>query len=124
VTKPETVTPDPGHNGLSEAVLRAKYLDYCSARVADVLLGLSPDEMYLLAQDAARDAGRGDVDPLSYDEMVRLATQRLSDRLVLPPFEEWVEAYRANPSAIERELLGLWRSGLEEGGGPDSGSGG
>lgn len=115
MTKPETVTPDPGHPEPSEAVLRAKYLDYCSARVAEVLLRLSPDEIYLLAQDAARDGGRGDADSLSYDEMVRLATDRLSARLVLPPFKEWVEAYRSDPSRIEMDLLGLWRSELGEG---------
>ncbi len=46
-----------------EKVLRAKYLDYCSAQVADILLLLSPDEMYVLAQDAARlEATHGDLD--------------------------------------------------------------
>ena len=40
-----------------EEVLRAKYLDYCSAQVAEILLLLSPDEMYVLAQDAAQDSG-------------------------------------------------------------------
>ena len=44
--------PKPRENE-PEEVLRAKYLDYCSAQVADILLLLSPDEMFVLAQDAA-----------------------------------------------------------------------
>ena len=115
MTKRETVTPDPGHPEPTEVVLRAKYLDYCSARVAEVLLRLSPDDIYILAQEAARDGGRDDTDPLSYGEMVHLATDRLAARLVLPPFGEWVEAYRSDPSRIEMDLLGLWRSELGEG---------
>jgi hypothetical protein len=115
VPKPESAAPDAGRPEPSEAILKAKYLDYCSARVAEVLLRLSPDETYLLAQDAARDAGRADADPLSYDEMMRLATERLSSRLALPSFSEWAQAYREDPAAIERELIGLWRSELEKG---------
>lgn len=37
---------DPG----DELVLRAKYYDWCSAKVADRFLQLSPDEIYELAQ--------------------------------------------------------------------------
>lgn len=43
-----------------EAVLRAKYLDWCSARLADHFLRLTPGEIYELAQEAA-DAGEGSV---------------------------------------------------------------
>jgi hypothetical protein len=91
-----------------EEVLRAKYLDYCSAQVADILLLLSPDEMYVLAQDAAQDSGLGG--DLGYDQMVRLATERVSERLALPPFDLWAEAYRANPERYDRYLMGLWES--------------
>lgn len=91
-----------------EDVLRAKYLDYCSAQVADILLLLSPDEMYVLAQDAAQDSGfEGE---LGYEQMVKLATERVSEKLALPPFELWVEAYRANPDRYEQYLMGLWES--------------
>jgi hypothetical protein len=91
-------------------VLRAKYLDYCSARVADLLLRLTPDEMYVLAQDAARELeGRGD-GPLSYTEIVRLATDRISRKLDLPDFPRWVVEYRADPESFEKELLGLWET--------------
>ena len=38
----------------SERILRAKYLDWCSARVADRFLALTPDEIYELAEQATR----------------------------------------------------------------------
>jgi len=103
--------PPPKRTGNeSEAVLRAKYLDYCSAQVADVLLLLSPDEMFVLAQDAAREAGvRGD---LSYDQIVDLATGRVSRKLALPTFEAWTQEYRTDPSRFEEHLMGLWESDL------------
>jgi hypothetical protein len=99
---PETKGSEP------EAVLRAKYLDYCSAQVADILLLLSPDEMFVLAQDAARDAGVA-LD-LSYDQIVDLATGRVSRKLALPDFETWVREYQADPERFEEHLMGLWKS--------------
>ena len=93
-----------------EAVLRAKYLDYCSAQVADILLLLSPDEMFVLAQDAAREANlTGD---LGYQQIVGLATERVSKKLALPPFEVWAEDYRADPTQYDEYLMGLWESEL------------
>ena len=89
-------------------VLRAKYLDYCSAQVADLLLYLSPDEIYLLAQRAYReDSEEGD---LSYVEMVQIATDWLSRKVALPPFEIWLEDYRAHPESYEEYFMGLWKS--------------
>ena len=35
-----------------DTILRAKYLDWCSARIADRFLALSPDEIYQLAERA------------------------------------------------------------------------
>lgn len=35
-----------------ESILRAKYLDWCSARIAERFLALSPDEIYQLAERA------------------------------------------------------------------------
>ena len=104
---------DPPLPGSQEpdAVLRAKYLDYCSAQVADILLLLSPDEMYVLAQDAARDAGHsGD---LGYEEIVDLATGRVSRKLALPPFEVWVRDYLEDPSRYDGYLMGLWEAELK-----------
>jgi len=101
----------------SEEVLRAKYLDYCSAQVADILLLLSPDEMFVLAQDAAREAGMsGD---LGYERIVELATGRVSRKLALPPFEIWVHDYRADPGRYEEYLMGFWESELGWGVEPD-----
>jgi hypothetical protein len=92
-------------------VLRAKYLDYCSSQVADLLLYLSPDEIYLLAQRAHRErGGEGD---LSYTEMVHHATDWLADRLALPPFEVWVEDYLEHPEEYEEYFMGLWESEAE-----------
>ncbi len=98
---------------VEDSVIRAKYLDYCSARVADVLLSLTADEIYVLAEDAARSSGLDDAQDLSYDRIVRLATERLSQKLSLPPFETWAAAYREDPDRFEEELLGLWKSDME-----------
>ena len=63
----------------SPEVLRAKYADYCSAQVADLLLYLSPDEIYLLAQRAYREEDGGE--ELTYVQMVRIATDWLSHKM-------------------------------------------
>lgn len=71
---------DGGPQGPREPVhvLRAKYHDYCSAQIADLLVYMSPDEIYLLAHRAYREGGgHGDI---SYVEMVRVATDWLSRR--------------------------------------------
>lgn len=98
-------SPDPEAD---ERVLRAKYLDYCSAQLADLLLYLSPDEIFLLAEKAARD--RGETSAGSYSDMVEVATGWVGDRVTLPPYEVWVEDYIANPEYYERYIMGLWRS--------------
>lgn len=102
-----------GQEGSNEPleVLKAKYLDYCSAQMADLLLYLSPDEIYLLAQRTHRE--RGGAGDLSYVGMVHLATDWLAERVALPPFEVWIVDYLAHPDRYEEYLLGLW----EESGG-------
>ena len=93
-------------------VLRAKYHDYCSAQVADLLVYMSPDEIYLLAHRAYREGGgKGDI---SYVEMVRVATDWLSRRIALPPFEVWLEDYRAHPDRYEEYFMGLWQADAKE----------
>ena len=107
---------DAGQAGSEEPldVLRAKYLDYCSAQVADLLLYLSPDEIYLLAQRAFREeGGMGDI---SYVEMVKVATDWLSRKVVLPPFDVWLADYRAHPDRYEEYFMGLWESDVESDG--------
>lgn len=91
-----------------DPVLRAKYRDYCSARVADALLALSPDEVYTLAQSEARAAGQ--VPPETFSDGVSLATGRIRERLNLPEFDEWIRLYREDPEAFEPFLMGFWES--------------
>ena len=97
-------------------ILRAKYHDYCSAQVADLLVYMSPDEIYVLAHRAMRE--EGDSDDVSYAEMVRVATDWLSRRVALPPFDVWAEDYRRNPDRYEEYFMGLWESETEGGGEP------
>ncbi len=92
-------------------LLQSKYLDYCSSQVADLLLYLSPDEIYLLAQRAHRERG-GDGE-LTYGEMVRRATDWLSSKIALPPFEVWLADYREHPDRYEEYLMGFWESERE-----------
>ena len=101
-----------GGGELAERVLRAKYLDYCSSQVAEHLLRLSPDEIYVLAQEALRKGGR-ESEP-SYEEMVRLATEGVAQRLTLPPFEQWADEYKRDPARYDDQLIGLWESELDE----------
>ena len=95
---------EPGHS----EILRAKYLDYCSAQLAELLVFISPDEIYLIAQRAAEE--RGDNGELSYTRIVQIATKWLADKVKLPPFEVWVEDYVAHPELYEQYFMGLWES--------------
>jgi len=94
----------------AEVILRAKYLEYCSAQIADLLLYLSPDEIYLLAEKASREGRRPNAPDRTYSGLVRDATQWLSMRVALPPFEIWREDYRAHRDRYESYLMGLWES--------------
>jgi hypothetical protein len=104
--------PREGDGELAKRVLRAKYLDYCSSQVAEHLLRLSPDEIYVLAQEALRAYGR-ESEP-SYEQMVRLATEGVSQRLTLPLFEQWADEYERDPARYDDQLIGLWESELDE----------
>ena len=100
-------------------MLRAKYLDWCSAQVADHFLALSPAEIFEIAERAARDSdvsrrpsswqGEEVVEDHSYRRLVERVTEVLWQQLELPTFEVWEEQYRRNPEAIEEQLLGFWR---------------
>ena len=91
-----------------ESVLRAKYRDYCSARVADALLSLSPEEIFALAEAEAREANR--VAPNSYNDAIRLATEKIRDGLELPEYESWTDQYLEDPGRFDPYLMGLWKS--------------
>ncbi len=75
-----------------------------------MLLLLSPDEMFILAQDAAREAGL--LGELGYEQIVTLATERVSKKLALPPFDVWARDYKENPDRYEQYLMGFWESEL------------
>jgi hypothetical protein len=100
-------------------VLRAKYLDWCSAQVADHFLALSPDEIFELAERASqaeplvegpRSGAQEETGDLSsYRAVVERVTEVLTTQLDLPTFDEWLELYRVNRDAVEARLLGLWR---------------
>ena len=94
------------HDG--DSVLRAKYRDYCSARMADAILSLSPEEIYSLAKAEARATGQ--MAPDAYHDVIHLATGRIREQLGLPEFEEWSLEYRDNPEKFNPYMIGLWKS--------------
>ena len=99
--------------------MRAKYLDWCSAQLADQFLALSPDEIFELAQRASREgessAGRSlsaaveVADLSSYRLLVERVTEVLAQQVELPDFDEWREIYRRDPESVDEQLLGFWR---------------
>lgn len=102
-----------------DPVLRAKYLDYCSARISEIFLSLSDNRIYELVEEAAREAGR-DPGKLGSREMVQLVTRKLHRSVPLPDLDDWVAEYREDPERFEPFLLGFWeeevgRCGAEAG---------
>ena len=110
MTDADPATPRQA-GGESPEILRAKYHDYCSAQLADLLLYLTPDEMFVLAQKAAQE-DLGGPGQLSYARMVALATDWLANKVHLPPFEVWAQDYEAHPQDYEDYFMGLWESAL------------
>jgi hypothetical protein len=102
-----------------ERTLRAKYLDWCSARVAERFLDLSAEEIYALAHPATGDPSGSLPAPgeESYRVLVQRATEVLLERMSLPVFGEWREQYEASPAAFDAEMLGFWRDSSGGGGG-------
>lgn len=96
-----------------DPVLRAKYLDYCSARICEIFLSLSDNRIFDLMEEAAREAG---LEPgsLGSRQMVRLVTRKLRRSVPLPTLEEWAEDYRAHPERYDPFLLGLWESAVSD----------
>ena len=124
----------------SERILRAKYLDWCSARVADRFLALTPDEIYELAETATHGqpmadpvaslsqffapehemAWKNGLDPNTatsdaepFRALVAKVTEVLAERIALPTFEEWSAAYQESPEDFDNELLGFWREAAQ-----------
>jgi len=88
--------------------LREKYLDYCSARLSEIFLSLSDEQIYELMEEAAAEGGLNPAD-LSFERMMKLTTGELRRSVPLPDFESWAEEYRANPERFEPFLLGFGR---------------
>jgi hypothetical protein len=124
-----------------ERELRAKYLDWCSARLADRFLALSPDEIYELAERASH--GRPPAPPVASGaapglaapgvnserdhaaqtawlepENFRVLVARVAEVLAdtLPSFEDWTAEYEQAPARFDDELLGFWKENLQKNG--------
>jgi hypothetical protein len=126
-----------------ERILRAKYLDWCSARVADRFLALTPDEIYELAEQATHGQAvtadpeaslssftaangqeldwRSALDPSTatseaepFRALVAKVTGVLADRIALPTFEEWSAAYQESPEDFDRDMLGFWKEEIAD----------
>jgi hypothetical protein len=128
----------------SERILRAKYLDWCSARVAERFLALTPDEIYELAEQATSGQPtaaepeaslssllatngqevdwRTALDPSAaatseaepFRGLVAKVTEVLADRIALPTFEEWSAAYHESPEDFDSDLLGFWKEEIAD----------
>lgn len=101
-------------NEPSDAELRAKYLEYCSARISEVFLSLSDEKTYQLLEEAARDSGL-DLASLGFQSKMRLVTGLLRASVPLPEFEAWAIEYREHPERVEPFLLGLWEQAVDDG---------
>lgn len=115
-TIPTSGAASEGPDAREVRVLRAKYFDWCSARVAEQFLSLSPDEIFELAERAghtdeeARSLSASGLDDLSsYRAIVEQVTGVLAEQLDLPSFDEWLELYRSDPLGVEADLLGFWK---------------
>jgi hypothetical protein len=111
-----------------EKTLRAKYLDWCSARIAERILDLGVEEIYALAH--SRPPGEGGVGgegpgsvagpssagEESYRVLVQRATEALLERMALPPYQEWRKEYESSPARFDAEILGFWRESSGGGG--------
>ena len=99
--------------GSHPPVLRDKYLDFCSAQIAEIFLSLSDERIYELVEEAAREANLSP-GSLGFDAMVKIVTAKLRESVPLPDLETWIEDYTANPDHYEHLLLGLWRDAPHE----------
>ncbi|MBW3553264.1 MAG: hypothetical protein KY466_07135 [Gemmatimonadetes bacterium] len=91
--------------------LRAKYLDWCSARIAERFLALEPEEIYTMARPAeSAETGHGSSGAgESYRVLVQRVTESLLERMSLPVYEEWALLYAEDPSRYDAEMLGFWK---------------
>lgn len=123
-----SATPIMAAEPADDRMLRAKYWDWCSARLADRFLSLTSDEIYRLARrEPETGGGLGGAlpmgqepgtlareSPASFRQLVARVTASLTREMGLPTFEQWRAAYGEDPQRFDGELLGLWRDPEEE----------
>ncbi len=96
-----------------DPILRAKYLDYCSARISEVFLSLTDEHTYQLMEEAAREADLS-TGALGFQAMMQLVTRKLQKSVPLPDLETWIEEYTQAPERYDPYLLGLWESDVQD----------
>lgn len=97
----------------SESELRAKYLEYCSARISEVFMSLSDERTYQFLEEAASEAGL-DLASLGFQEKMRIVSAKLRDSIPLPAFAEWAAEYLEYPERFEPILIGLWKEAVDD----------
>ena len=97
----------------SESELRAKYLEYCSARISEVFLSLSDERTYQFLEEAAIEAGL-DLASLGFQEKMRIVSEKLRDSIPLPAFADWAAEYLEHPERFEPILIGLWKDAVDD----------
>ncbi len=89
----------------AERVLRAKYLDWCSARVADRLFKLRPEEIYELAGALVV----GEEPSGDFRAIVGRLTEEMTRQMGLPDFTQWRMLYEESPAPFDEDMIGFWR---------------
>lgn len=94
-------TPEVGED------LWDRYVDWCSAKVSEHLLALSPEELWFRAH--GREAGSAQ-HPASFSEIVQALSHQVFLELKLPDFGAWRTQYEQDPRPFEDDLAHVPRS--------------
>ncbi|HEX2190791.1 MAG TPA: hypothetical protein VHG51_17920 [Longimicrobiaceae bacterium] len=97
--------------------LRTRYTDWCSARIAEHLLALSPEEVFLLSERGVPSDAAPTPNPASgsfslpsrYSRAER-SIQAAHAELGLPTFEDWKAEYARDPARFDADILGFRRA--------------
>lgn len=97
--------------------LRTRYSDWCSARIAEHLLALSAEEVFLLSErgtpgDAtpAPDEASGSFAFHSRYSRAEQSIRAAYQELGLPSFEAWAAEYARDPDRFDPDILGFRRA--------------
>ncbi len=100
-----------------EIELRTRYTDWCSARIAEHLLALSPEEVFLLSERSAQggtpptpDEASGAFSFHSRYSRAERSIRAAYEELGLPAFESWAVEYARDPARFDRDILGFRRA--------------